>query len=450
MDKFQRLVVVSALHDGYRIDDYTEECHPATRARILEEMTTWVKQSKVPPILWFSGPAGAGKTAIVRSTCSILQDELNVPFAAIFFWKADSGRNTLQHLPATIAHQLYQSVRGLRPFIEQSINDDPMLLDRSFQKQMEKLVIDPLLALHVAGSITTHRIIILFDGLDECDADGQRQLLRFLPHLCSQLAPLLIGCFIATRPESSIYAEFQHPKLAAISVAKKLEASENDIKLFLIAEFEEINARHPYLRKKYGKWPSAEEFDILVKKSSGFFICPKTAIRYIDSSGKGLRPDDRLRIVVSAFAVDSWHEPIDKLYLAILNQHAPMADLECFKRRLGLLCLPALLWRSMAFEIDTHRQVSIVFQETLEDLRDSLLDLQSLFSLDGGTESAPLLNHSTFRDFLFSSRRSLEFYVDDQALHMEVVSKHLNHLYKQKFCELSFGLPPAQEAQQLS
>jgi len=145
------------------------------------------------------------------------------------------------------------------------------------------------------------------------------------------------------------------------------------------------------------------------------------------------------RIVLSAFAVDSWHEPIDKLYLAILNQHAPMHDLERFKRRMGLLCLPALhgtVNTSTYDEINVEKQASIIFQESLQDLQDSLVDCQSLFSLEDSAEVEPIkLNHATFRDFIFSYQRSREFHVEEQALHVEVISRHLSHVFAVNFCK---------------
>ena len=44
---------------------YAPRCHPGTRERVLADMLEFVEKPECP-ILWFWGPAGAGKTCVMR------------------------------------------------------------------------------------------------------------------------------------------------------------------------------------------------------------------------------------------------------------------------------------------------------------------------------------------------------------------------------------------------
>ena len=427
MEKLRSAAAASAMHDGQREDDHTVECHPSTRHRHLERTKNWADNPHTEKrVQWMNGPAGAGKTAIVRSTCTILHQILKIPFASFFFWKTDGRRNTLKPFPATIAYQLAQKIPDLRPRIEEALQNDPLLLERSFKTQMEELIITPLLSSFASGKITERHIVIVVDGLDECADDG-RELLRFVPYFLSKLDELPISFLIASRPEISIEDVFCNSELASVTLFSTLEASNEDVEEFLAAEFKRIYNESSYLQKKYKTWPATERFMLLVRKSSGYFICPKTAIRYIDTSGRGLRPDDRLEIVLSALTdVDSdtpWHEPLDQLYRGILKRQAPRRNLDGFKQRIGLLCMPGIAYPLNLHFVTQDTWSLAFFQETIDDFQEAVADLTSLFSLD--SQGIPVPYHASLPDFIFNCDRSLDLHSNKEALHAKVASDAL-------------------------
>jgi len=446
METLQKAVAASAMHDGQREADHTVECHPSTRRRHLERMKIWADRPHAKKrVQWMRGPAGAGKTAIVRSTCAILQEILKIPFASFFFWKTDSSRNNLKCFAATIAYQLVQKIPDLRPRIEEMLQNDPLLLGRSFKTQMEALVIDPFLSSFASGKITERHIVIVVDGLDECADDG-RELLRFVPYFLSKLDKLPISFFMASRPEVSIANVFRDSDLESITIFSTLEASNEDIEEFLAIEFKRIYSGSSYLQRKYKTWPAMEYFKILVRKSSGYFICPKTAIRYIDNHERGLRPDDRLEIVLSAITdVDSdtpWHEPLDQLYRGILKRHAPRRDLDGFRTRIGLLCIPGIAYPLNLHFVTKNTWALAFFHEIIDNFQEAIADLTSLFSLD--RDGIPVPHHASLPDFLFNRDRSLDFYSDKESLHARIASDALHFiLTSNDLCELSTG-PSAQ------
>ena len=439
MEKLRSMVATSAIYDGDRDDeDYTGECLPGTRERYLQLLSEWAdKGPSEKRVEWVNGVAGAGKTAMTRSFCDLLEATLHIPVASFFVWKSDGNRNTLRHFPATISSQLARAIPTLVSTLERAIDEDPFLLQSAFKKQMNKLVVLPLLDACDAVKRERH-IIIVIDGVDELDFKGQQDLLDFIPQLLSQISSLPISLLVTSRPEPQITGAFNRRKLDSITSRITLEESEADILLFLIAKFEEINEAFPYLAKRYGRWPSEGVIKTMVRLSSGFFIWPSVAMGYIAATGQGLRHNDRLELVLSSSSVEPWKDNIDKLYRAILIAHAPRnpSEFDRFKRRLALLCLPVAAALFVDNVVDDtvncgDAPIRAVFEQTLEDVWDSVADLASIFSprqpLSGGQSPLPILSHRSFRDFSFNRARCGDdfYYRSEQDLQAEVVEKFI-------------------------
>ena len=437
------MVATSAIHDGKRDkEDYTDVCHPGTREEYLANLQAWADNA--PPdtrVEWVNAIAGAGKTAMMRTFCTLLEERGPPPFS-FFVWKGDAKRNTLEHFPATIAYQLCQTFPVLIPFIEKAINTAPLLLQSAFKKQMDKLVIGPLIEAYDTIKAERHLIIVV-DGLDELDAKGQTELLNFIPYVLSQLSSLPVSLLVSSRPDDQIVGAFNHPKLASITRATRLGASDADIRKFLEDKFEDINLRYPYLRIEHGvggKWPGDEKLAIMVKQSSGLFIWPTVAIGHIDKVEKGLGHNARLDQVLSSAEPKPWvGSPLDKLYRAILEAHAPEDRTSYafyrFKRRLALLCildLGTFVRVSGSRVLDwSDAPVRAIFDETLDELWGSVAGLSSLFSSrqPPSNEESPTPDnlHRSLRDFTFNRERCGEelYYSSEEELHAEIVCKFI-------------------------
>jgi hypothetical protein len=62
-------------------------CHPGTRLDISQEIQSWMHDpSRTAPVLWLKGPAGVGKSAIIR-TVSELESKTPILGATFFFSK---------------------------------------------------------------------------------------------------------------------------------------------------------------------------------------------------------------------------------------------------------------------------------------------------------------------------------------------------------------------------
>jgi len=465
MKKLHKLVATSAIYNGQRDDeDYTGVCHPGTREDQLKDLMDWAGNAPLDErVVWVNAVVGAGKTAMLRTFCTQLEKNGSYHPPTFFVWKSDTSRNTLKHFPPTIAAQLVRGIPALAPYVEKAINQDPFLLQSNFETQMDKLVISPLLDACDVVKQERHLVIIV-DGLDELDPKSLEEFLLFIPSFLSRLSSqnLPISLLVSSRPDTNIVGAFERLDLAKITRPTRLGASDADIWKYLNDQFDDINIRFPYLQHVYGdKWPSHAKRAIMVEQSSGLFIWPTVAIDYIKAMGQSKRHNDRLETVLSAESIEPWNaSPLDKLYKAILNAHAPKdrnsAEFLQFKRRIALLCLPvsfrafvnqSLLRRHYSTHLPRTDMcvtpVRIVFEETLDEVWDSVADLSSIFlprnaHSTTGKPTTPPISHLSFRDFAFNPARCGDlYYSSDKELRAEVVCKFIKYFETGKAYQVS-------------
>ena len=89
-------------------------------------------------VLWFYGPAGAGKTAITHNIAECCDLE-NLLLAGFFFSCSDPTRSNTKSLIATISYQIAINIPGTREKIVAAIERDPLVLNRSLEAQVSAL-----------------------------------------------------------------------------------------------------------------------------------------------------------------------------------------------------------------------------------------------------------------------------------------------------------------------
>ncbi|KAJ7892024.1 hypothetical protein B0H13DRAFT_1625744, partial [Mycena leptocephala] len=145
------------------------KCHAETRTELLQELWDWSSEDDPNSrVLWLYGPAGAGKSAIAQSFCQQLEEEGRLG-ASFFFKRRHPSRGNGKKLFATIAYQL----AVLLPELSQAVEKDPTIVDRSLSLQLRRLIIEP------CQRSLTHSLVIVIDGLDECEGTNvQQEILR--------------------------------------------------------------------------------------------------------------------------------------------------------------------------------------------------------------------------------------------------------------------------------
>ncbi|KAF9545405.1 hypothetical protein CPC08DRAFT_700183 [Agrocybe pediades] len=396
-------VATAALHDSVHVVD-PPKCYPNTRVAIIQNTIDWTlgiaEELKGKPILWLKGAAGAGKSAIARSVAERCSDE-GLLLGTFFFRAADSTRNHVGKLVATLSYQISIILPEFRDTVAAVIEDDPLIFDRSIRTQFSTLIIRPLsivLTNRTASSTVTPRLIII-DGLDECNSvDSQRGLLLTLQEVTNTTT--LIRFLICSRPESSINNTFSLSHMVPILYKIFLDrdySAWKDIRVYLEDKFRQIKEGHSFRHMLPDPWPMPETIDTLLDKSSGQFIYAATVIKYIESPRH--RPDQRLNSIFKLRPPfkDLPFTELDALYRLIISKAEDTPTV------LDILVFLALY---DGFRLAGIEKILQLEQGTVEVM---LADLHSIVKISNGY--ARVL-HKSLADFLFEPQRAGDLYQD--------------------------------------
>ncbi|KAJ3509981.1 hypothetical protein NLJ89_g4933 [Agrocybe chaxingu] len=260
-----------------------------TRVAVLNKIMDWAtgKIDKTAFILWLYGPAGAGKTAILQ-TIAEMCTEAGFALASFFFFRTDARRNDGSYLVATLAYQLALAMQPFRKLVNAAVEYHPYIFECSVEKQLIALIVQPLQQLTQTNFFAQKAvpIVIVIDGLDECQDHGmQRQIIEAI-HALRTKAPSSLKLLIASRAEPQIMATFN--ALDHLSISKHLVLDDEykpnkDIRIFLRDRFEKIRTTHLFKSFTPKDWPGDDVLDVLVNKSLGQFVYASVIMRFLDS-----------------------------------------------------------------------------------------------------------------------------------------------------------------------
>jgi hypothetical protein len=456
---------------------------------MVNDIISWIEDpSRSSRVLWFNGPAGAGKTAIAHTLCKICAEKGWLA-ASFFFSRLSLGRNDAARLFPTIAYQLAIAIPAVAKLINAVVAPDPSIVTKELEIQLQELIIKPL---QQVADRSTQPVVIIIDGLDECKGEGmQSHIVRLLG---SALQRPLVGalsrvCFIvASRPEPWIQNEFDAEPLSGITrqifLGQTAEAND-DIRTYLRTGFTEIleSPQHRETMANVEKpWPSYRVIDDLVKRASGQFIYPATVLKFVDDPN--YRPTDRLDIITSIppmASPASNPKPfagLDGLYSQILStardkqrsleilgaliaiQDALMMIQDDFRERLRTLTAESAEWWqfSRVFRLQSlriaerllglqpkdgllalrtiHSLVQIPRRASVSDIPDDDLSRSDDIDNFSCVEDEIWFHHKSFIDYLLDPSRSLGYCIDMPQIHMRLALACLDTMQ-------TFSLQPA-------
>ncbi|KAF6758662.1 hypothetical protein DFP72DRAFT_1005752 [Ephemerocybe angulata] len=335
-----------ALHNSRERAEAPNKCHPDTRVAVQEEILRWVAEPIRPTeqILWVTGPAGAGKTAIAGSIADTCYERGDL--AASFFFSSFSGevnRCRKRCLVSTLAYQLRQhpALQGISREMLASIENDPAIFEKCLLDQLKLLILNPLGSFCDRGVGPSQpdavwRPIIIIDGLDECGPDEEgdpskvrsglpprtkenehEEILSILKYaLDSSAFPFRIILF--SRPERAI-RQFFSTELESGGFFSKIFLDEKynpslDIARYLRFKFASIRDRY----RLPDNWPTEEQMEALLEAASGQFIYAATIIRYVEDTRNP--PVIQLNHLLEVHSPSSTPlESLDALYTQIID-----------------------------------------------------------------------------------------------------------------------------------
>jgi hypothetical protein len=440
-----RWVSNDAAHDSVQ---HAPVCHPDTRKTIIGDIMSWIEDpSRTSSVLWFNGPAGAGKTAIAQSLCKLCAAAQWLA-GSFFFSRYAPGRSNADFLFSTIAFELSLAIPDVGKIINEIVANDPSIPTKEPEIQLQKLILEPL---QQVSEQVMHPVVIIIDGLDECEGeDVQSNVLRLLGSVFQHSS---VGCdricFIVTsRPEPWIHDEFTVEPLRSITrqifLGQTSEAND-DIRTFFRLGFTDIhdNPKHRLTMSNVAKpWPSYRVLDDLVDKASGQFIYPATVLKFVGDPN--YRPTDRLDIITSIPVIPPsalTSRPfgaLDQLYSQILSMSSGKLRTLDILSALIAMRAPSALFLEWGPHVDLlrvaekllglqpgdgpqalrmiHSLVHITGRSLISDIADDNLsppgDLQTYYQ----NEDEIRFHHKSFVDYLLDPSRSLEYCVDMEEM----------------------------------
>jgi hypothetical protein len=399
----------------------------------MERLEYWrlrLGEDASSPILWLSGAAGAGKSAIAQTWAESCY-ERGLLLASFFFGRADLTRNHAKCLAATIVYQIYSLVPPQEQArVLDAIEKDPLIFTRCLVTQFTTLLIEPLQDLFKRDYFVSANLprLIILDGLDEClDHDTQVDILKIMTDICHQFnAPFLI--FIASRLEHDIGSFFSDQKVDSILTRVILDYDyhpDADIEKFLRSEFNDCQISHPFKHLIPSGWPSAESVHQLVGKASGQFIYASTITRYVRSPRHNPAVGLDIILGVRPASGASPFAQLDALYTHILSD---LGNIDTVLKLLNFMLphKPIPIYHSCD-SLDSppyrlkfmhfHGLESVFFME-LGMINILFCDLRPLMDVDvDETELTKFtLKHASFHDFLCDPSRSGAYYIRDPYL----------------------------------
>ncbi|KAL0062246.1 hypothetical protein AAF712_010876 [Marasmius tenuissimus] len=448
------------------------ECLEGTREVLLEMIHDWIlAKDQKHPIFCLTGAVGVGKTAIAMTVAKYCEQEGHL-ISSFFFFRSDPKRNTPSALMLSIAHGLVSTIPFLRRPIEERVSENPQILEARLEDQFHKLVLEPTLrwpqqtrpqavlvlleavwasffatlslftSLDVMWMIfVVHAPVIpreipnvvIIDGLDECgpDDENQQRILSTIASLYRVSPSSPLRFLICSRPESTIREAFEGEPLCLLTKRITLNESfspNSDIELYYRREFKNIRANPDYARIPFSDpWPSSDELEALLHRTSGQFAYATTVVRYIRRRGSS--PIEQLSSILNSTPDPQRQSPLhelDCLYQTILSSHPDHCLL--IPVLAAILLIPPFLKTPSLYKPSIHDFIELLLGLSPGKVNIILSAMHSV--LDIGDKEITVF-HTSFTDFIYDPSRSGQFHIDKVVQRDTLAVKWLRALAQQ-------------------
>ncbi|KAJ7165104.1 hypothetical protein C8R46DRAFT_1098186 [Mycena filopes] len=359
--------------------DPTAGCHPETRKESLKILYEWASETSTGSggLFWLQGPAGVGKSAILRT----LVQQIGHLGAAFFFDRQSSPERNATTLFCALAYQLASNIPSLRAPISSAVRKNTSIVRDTMDIQLQELILEPCRRV-----ILLHPLVLVIDGIDEFKSDEQRDILRLLGNAVQNL-PSRLRIIIATR---------QLELLPGSWCSLHVEASFKDVRSYLWVEL----ARIQEFNFTTTQWFSPHVLDFLVDASAGSFLYASTLIKFLGDADFAIAK--RLSAVQN-FPLVHLNSSVDKLYVQILMT-VPMAS------RQSLLAILHVLTTEAFADLPLYHLEQLLRTKPGR-LRRILRRLRAVLNIPTSDGGHITVLDSSFIDFLVDPVRSGPFCV---------------------------------------
>jgi hypothetical protein len=331
MSLLSQHIIQGAAHDSSARTP-PPRCHPDTRVKLIARITAWFEGQVLQELLlWITGPAGVGKSAVVQTFAEYLAKSKSL--GASVFISRPNGRNDPHGVFITIAYQLATRIEAYRDFIVERLSLDPELLRGDMQAQFTNFIVEPFVERKIGEG--GKRWGILLDGLDELRGeDAQCNIIQLVGTFAHEHHDVPLIWIIASRPESHISNTFDDDEVLRSYRSEHIPIDSTeacgDVDRFLRSSFKTV--RKKYRQSAPSDWPSDTDFLKLTAAASGLFIYAEVVMHFIRDPDHG-NPVSRLEVLL--FVIDRSN--------AVPTRENPFVHLDALYHEIVSL-IPSTLW----------------------------------------------------------------------------------------------------------
>ncbi|KAF5348461.1 hypothetical protein D9756_009607 [Leucocoprinus leucothites] len=420
---------------------YVPRCNEDTRQSLRRHIVEWGQMDAViERLLWLSGPAGVGKSAVAQTVA----EEMGRLLGAVFFFSRPNNRSDPSVVIPTLVYQLAMLLPEYKLIVGQQFKEDPSIFGKSRHSQFEKLISDPFvpdlsrpltLLSYLSEQLLTslfHRpLLIVLDGLDECDGlNAQREFVEMIAYHAQKDRDSRLRWMICSRPEPHLTSVFSSADCRGIYRHERLEVddgeAQKDALRILRKGFADIRER--YSDQLAHDWPHVSHIDFIAERASGHLGFASFIIRYIgdpEYGGPSHQLDTCLKFLTRTGDLGDTNplRDLDCLYTQIFSD-IPAATLPTTQLILGLF----ILYGNERLTALVHANFLGLDQATFyHSLRRLYSVVQVPLPSDSSTQPIQIY-HASFSDYLRNKARAGKFVLDEGAIHLYVATRGLEWL----------------------
>jgi hypothetical protein len=383
-------------------------CAEDTREDILQEIQTWVENTKTPSsVHWIRGKIGTGKTTIVRTIADRLAGQGLLGCA--YFVSHDQLSTDPRNMIRTMAYDLANMFTGLRSIICAGIVSLGDIHSASLLKMMHALIVVPLKC-HFrrhAGPV-----VIILDGVQHTFKINGPSMESILSALASAL-PQGTKLIITSVDDGA--TEFTTQSLPPTTLTTTLHLYRphqvrTEVENFYLQQLCSIINSRPADRT--AQWIT-DVVSCLAITTGHIFLFASVVTRYITAAM--FDPYKRLEETVKAVQqppqyTPSVFQPLDTIYRLILDD----ACIDGLNERHAEV--HARLRSMLSYVVVAHEQLNVLDLAKLLQVEEALVigDVDVLSSIlvvvHGGLQSNVCLFHPSLGEFLVDPQRCTEYW----------------------------------------
>jgi hypothetical protein len=300
---------------SYYSEDARAGCLEGTRAALLQELFDWANDG-APGLttLWLNGMAGTGKSAISTSFANIMSDE-GLLEATFFVDRQVAERRDPLRIVQSLAYDLAVHDQRRLEALWSSLCANPSITDMPLRDQVRALIKAPL------DTRCSESLVIVIDGLDECNPTAGAQLLSAL---VACLTDFPIKLFVASRSNSDMVESFGAILYSEVRLHQRpIEEVSNDVRLLWEESLDSLCRK-----RRLVDWRSIISIDVLVNLTGYLFIYATTVLKIIQKTLGS--PITKLRELLElsgsgsdsqvAFGAPDERSPLHDLYFHVLTE----------------------------------------------------------------------------------------------------------------------------------